>query len=52
VKEEKVVLYPCLHNVAITGFQAEVVKALTERLSGLESIPEKLVDKIKGLGRA
>lgn len=49
VKEEKVVLHLCLHHIALTDFRAEVVKALPDRLSGVEGIPEGLVDKMEGL---
>lgn len=52
VEEEKVVLHLCLHHIALTDFRAEVVNALTDRLSGVEGIPEGLVNKMEELSEA
>jgi len=50
VTKERVILHLCLEGIALTNFRAEVVKALTDRLSGVEGIPVGLVEKINELG--
>ena len=43
-------MHLCLQDMALAHFRCEVTRQLTERLGGLESISDTLVDKIKELG--